>query len=321
MTRREMNCRTMNRRAILKGALGGAASGALGLTLPPLTRAAFSQESLAVVPVSDGFVMLTGAGGNVLVRTASTGQVLVDSGAAASTDAVLKRLRDMPGAGHVTTVFNTHWHGEQVGGNLAFGRSEATIVAHEKTRAHLATDYYLQNEDRYQKAQPPAARPTVTFFTGDQTLAGDKRIAYGHLNEAHTDGDIYVFFRDANVLAVGDAISPVKDPVLDWFGGGWVGGRADSQEKLLKLVDDKTRIVPSYGPVVGRAELKAEFDMTAELYDRMLDLLKKGMSAQDMLDAGLMKGLSRTFRDPFRFAYDAHKGYWAHHNSLTGDVL
>jgi hypothetical protein len=61
--------------------------------------------------------------------------------------------------------------------------------------------------------------------------------------------------------------------------------------------------------------------MTSELYDRMLDLLKKGMSAQDMLDAGLMKDLPRTLRDPFRFAYDAHKGYWAHHNSLSGDVL
>src|ERR1700758_4705296 len=112
----------MNRRAIVKGALGGV----LGLTLPPFARSAFSQESLAVVPVSEGFVMLTGAGGNVLVRTASIGQVLVDSGAAAFTDPVLKRLRELPGAGHVTTVFNTHWHREQVGGNLAFGRSEAT---------------------------------------------------------------------------------------------------------------------------------------------------------------------------------------------------
>ena len=150
----------MNRRAILKGALGGV----LGLTLPPFARSAFSQESPAVVPVSEGFVMLTGAGGNVLVRTASTGQVLVDSGAAESTDAVLKRLRELPGAGRVTTVFNTHWHREQVGGNLAFGRSEATIIAHEKTRAHLATDYYLQDEDRYEKALPAAARPTVTFL-------------------------------------------------------------------------------------------------------------------------------------------------------------
>ncbi len=307
----------MNRRSILKGALGGV----VGLTLPPIAQSAFAQQGPAVVPVSDGFVMLTGAGGNILVRTANTGQVLVDSGGAAFTDAVVKRLRDLPGAGHVTTLFNTHWHREQVGGNLAFGPSETTIIAHEKTRAHLATDYYLWGEDRYEKALPTAAYPTVTFFTGDQMLAGDKRIEYGHLLEAHTDGDIYVFFRDANVLAAGDAIAPLKDPVLDWFGGGWLGGRADSQEKLLKLTDEKTRIVPSYGPVVGRAELQAEFDMTRTLFDRMLDMVKKGMSAQDMLDAGVMKGLNRTFSDPYRFAYDAHKGYWAHHNSLSPELL
>src|SRR5215475_2636222 len=155
----------MNRRAVLTGALGVV----VGLTLTPLARSAFAQEMPAVVPVSDGFVMLTGAGGNILVRTASTGQVLVDSGAAKSTDAVLARLKAMPGAGRVTTLFNTHWHREQVGGNLAFGRSGATIVAHEKTRAHLSTDYYLQDEDRYEKALPKEARPTVTFFTGDQT--------------------------------------------------------------------------------------------------------------------------------------------------------
>lgn len=307
----------MNRRAILKGALGGV----LSLTLPPFARYAFSQESRAIVPVREGFVMLTGAGGNVLVRTASAGQVLVDGGAAAFTDAVLAHLRGLPGGGRVTTLFNTHWHREQVGGNLAFGRSEATIIAHEKTRAHLATDYYLWDEDRYEKARPAAAHPTVTFFSGDQALAGNERIEYGHLLEAHTDGDIYVFFRDANVLAAGDAISPLRDPVLDWFGGGWLGGRVDAQEKLLKLSNAETRIVPSYGPVVGRAELQAEFDMARVLFDRMLDLVRKGMSAQDMLDAGLMKDLSRTFRDPFRFTYDAYKGYWAHHNSLAPDVL
>src|SRR6266852_2220591 len=119
----------MNRRAILKGALGGV----LSLTLPTFARYAFSQESPAIVPVREGFVMLTGAGGNVLVRTASAGQVLVDSGAAELTDAVLKRLRELPGAGRVTTVFNTHWHLEQVGRNLAFGRSAATSGSNTAT--------------------------------------------------------------------------------------------------------------------------------------------------------------------------------------------
>ena len=307
----------MNRRAILKGALGGV----LGLALPPFARSAFSQENPVVVPVSDGFVMLTGAGGNVLVRTASAGQVLVDSGAAQFTGAVLARLRGLPGAGHVTTLFNTHWHREQVGGNLAFGRAGAIIVAHEKTRAHLATDYYLQHEERYEKALPKEAQPTKTFFDRGEILAGGQKIEYGHLLEAHTDGDIYVFFGDANVLAVGDAVSPLKDPELDWFGGGWLGGRVDAQQKLLELSNAQTRIVPSYGPVMGRAELQAESDMTRVLFDRMLEFVKKGMSAQDMLDAGVMKDLSRTLRDPYRFAYDAHKGYWAHHNSHAPNVL
>jgi len=218
-------------------------------------------------------------------------------------------------------VFNTHWHRDQVGGNLAFGRSKATIIAHEKTRAHLATDYYLPHEDRYEKALPKEAHPAKTFFDRGEILAGGQKIEYGHLVEAHTDGDIYVFFRDANVLAAGDAVSPLKDPVLDWFGGGWLGGRADAQQKLLELTNAQTRIVPSYGPVIGRAELQAEFDMTRMLFDRMLELVKKGMSAQDMIDEGVMKGLARTFSDPLKFAYDAHKGYWAHHNTLGGDVL
>jgi cyclase len=307
----------MNRRAILKGALAGV----VGLTLAPFSRYAFAQASPAIVPVTDNFIMLTGAGGNILVRSAGGGQVLVDSGAAEFTDAVLARLAELPGAGRVETVFNTHWHSEQVGGNLAFGQSGARIIAHEKTRAHLATDYYLRDEDRYQKALPVEAHPTESFFAGGETRAGDERVEYGHLVEAHTDGDIYVFFRDANVLAVGDAVSPVRDPVLDWFGGGWLGGRADAQQKLLELSNEETRIVPSYGPVVGRAELQAESDMMHLLYDRMLDFVKRGRSPQDMLDEGLLEGLYRTFDDPFKFAYDAHKGYWAHHNSLGGDVL
>jgi glyoxylase-like metal-dependent hydrolase (beta-lactamase superfamily II) len=301
----------------MKGVLGGV----VGLTLSPFARSAFAQQSPAIVPVRDGFVMLTGAGGNILVRTASAGQVLVDSGAAQFSAAVLARLRGLPGAGRVETVFNTHWHLEQVGGNLALGRSGATIIAHEKTRAHLAADYYLQHEDRYQKALPKEAHPTKTFFDRGEILSGGQKIEYGHLLEAHTDGDIYVLFRDANVLAVGDAVSPRKDPVLDWFGGGWLGGRLDAQQKLLDLSNAETRIVPSYGPVVGRAELQTEFDMTRVLFDRMLDLVRKGMSAQEMIDAGVMKGLSRTFDDPFKFAYDAHKGYWAHHNGLAPDVL
>jgi len=311
---------TTSRRALLKGGIG-ALGGFAGLSLAPFARVGFAQDLPAMIPVTDGFVMLTGAGGNILVRAASAGQVLVDSGVAESTEGVLAALAELPGAGRVQTLFNTHWHRDQVGGNAALGRSGATIIAHEKTRAHLATDYYLPGEDRYQKALPAMAHPTETFFSGGETLLGGERIEYGHLLEAHTDGDIYVYFRDANVLAVGDAVSPAVDPVLDWFGGGWLGGRVEAQEKLLAISDEETWIVPSVGPVVGRTELQAEHDMTLVLYDRMLELVRKGMSAEAQLAAGLLEGLYRTFDDPQQFAYDAYKGYWAHHNSLAADLL
>ena len=294
---------------------------AAGFSLAAFARYGFAQASPTVVPVAGDIAMLTGFGGNVLVRPTSEGQVLVDSGSVQSSEALLEALGRLPGSGRVQTLFNTHWHLEQVGGNAALGQAGTTIVAHEKTRAHLTTDYYVPAEDRYEKALPAEAHPTETFFSSGEMLIDGERVEYGHLVEAHTDGDIYVYFRDANVLAAGDAVSPEKDPELDWFGGGWLGGRVEALEKLLAISDADTRVVPSYGPVVGRAELQAEHDMTLVLYDRMLELVRKGMSAQDMLDAGLLQGLYRTFDDPFRFAYDAHKGYWAHHNSLAADLL
>src|SRR5258707_815267 len=287
----------MNRRAVLKGALGGV----VGLTLAPFARSAFAQEIPAVVPVSDGFVMLTGAGGNVLVRTANAGQVLVDSGAARFTDAVLARLRGLPGAGHVTTVFNTHWHREQVGGNLAFGWSGATIIAHEKTRAHLATDYYRFDEDRYEKALPAEARPTVTFFAGDQTLASDKRIEYGHLLEAHTDGDIYVFFRDANVLAAGDAISPLRDPERR---DGITRGQhvRVSEEYIDVAVGVRLEQVAVFDPLVASEGLVAgkKGDGRASLCGQrfLVPVLVKPVIIRRQMRPGLFVGDDRRSRPP-----------------------
>ncbi len=305
------------RRAILRGAAGGFAA----LSLAPSARWGFAAESAAIAPVTDGFVMLTGIGGTILVRSTAGGQVLVDSGAAEFADVVLSTLSELPGAGRVQTLFNTHWHLDQVGSNWALGRSGATIVAHEKTRAHLATDYYLPEEERYEKALPAEAQPTETFYASGGMLLDDERVEYGHLLEAHTDGDIYVFFRDSNVLAAGDAVSPGRDPELDWFGGGWLGGRVEAQEKLLGIIDEETRVVPSYGPVISRADVQAEYDMTLVLFDRMLDHVKKGMSAEDIFAAGVMDNLGRSFDDPLKFVSDAHKGYWAHHNSLAPEIL
>jgi glyoxylase-like metal-dependent hydrolase (beta-lactamase superfamily II) len=201
------------------------------------------------------------------------------------------------------------------------GRAGAHIVAHEKTRQRLAYGYYLPKEDRYQKPVPKEAQPAETFYTTGETKIGGERIEYGYLLEAHTDGDIYVYFRDSNVLAVGDAVSPVRDPELDWFGGGWLGGRVDSLTLLLELGDARTKIVPSYGPVIGRADVQKEHDMMLKLFERYVELVRKGDGAEDILAAGVIADSGRAWQDPHKFAYDAYKGMWAHHNTLMPDIV
>ena len=133
----------------------------------------------------------------------------------------------------------------------------------------MATPTWIPAEDRYRQPRPKAAHPTETFYGDGSTNAGGERIDYGYLLEAHTSGDIYVFFRDSNVLAVGDVASPVQDPSLDYFTGAWIGGRFDALDRLVELAKDDTRIVPGFGPAMTRAELKAERDMMKTIYDRV----------------------------------------------------
>src|ERR1700751_5329573 len=121
-----------------------------------------------------------------------------------------------------------------------FAAAGAKIVAHERTREWMATDYWVPGEERYEKARPKAARPTETFRTTGSMKAGGEQVDYGILTLDHTSGDIYVYSPNANVLAVGDVASPLRDPSLDYYTGAWIGGRVDAMDLLLRLANDRT---------------------------------------------------------------------------------
>lgn len=283
----------MNRRDVLKASLGGLAS------------RMFAQHPFEKVTVIDG------GGANVVSVNSGDGVVLVDSGVPKSLAAI----------SNVRLLFNTHYHVDQTGNNETFGAAGAKIVAHERTRQWMSTDYWVPAEERYEKARPKAARPTEVFETTGSLKAGDEQIDYGYLQLAHTSGDIYVHFRNANVLAVGDVASPLRDPALDWFTGAWIGGRVDAMDLLLKLADEQTMIVPAYGPMMTRAQFKAERDMMDELRTRLFNTVREGAGPKDMLAAGVLNGLPRTWKDPYKFLYDAAKGLWAHHDKIDANVV
>ena len=270
-------------------------------------------DTLGVIDLGDS---------NVLCSSADArGLVLVDSGSRASANQLLAALQNVRQDGKVQVVFNTHYHAEQTGNNERFTAAGAKIIAHEHTRQWMSTDYWVPAQERYEKARTKAAWPTDTFRVSGSLKADSGQIDYGLLPLAHTDGDIYVYFRESNVLAVGDVASPLRDPSLDYFTGAWIGGRVDAMDTILKMSTDQTRIVPAAGPVMTRAEFKAERDMMEEVRSRVWARTLKGDSPADMLDNGVLTGVRRTWKDPRKFLYDAAQGMFAHHNKLDPSVI
>jgi glyoxylase-like metal-dependent hydrolase (beta-lactamase superfamily II) len=294
-----------DRRHFLVTALGGALFSRFGI----------SQSSSATTKLTDSLTLINAAT-NVLAFSSNDGMILVDTGAPES-GATLKAALTTP----VRTAFNTHYHLENTGSNETFSQAGAKIIAHERTRQWMSSDYWVPAEDRFEKARPKAARPTEVFLTTGSLKAGSEQIDYGYLPLAHTSGDIYVFFKTANVLAVGDVASPARDPALDYFTGAWIGGRVEAMDMLLKVSNDQTRIVPAYGPIMTRAEFKAERDMMEEVRARLWKQVREGEGPKELLEGGVLKGLPRTWKDPYKFLYDAAKGMWAHHSKLDPNVV
>lgn len=288
------------------------------------SRRGLSAQQLAPPArrLTDNLVVLDLGDSNVLCSSADPqGLVLVDTGARRSVSQLTAAIQTIRQDAKVQIVFNTHYHADQTGNNETVAAGGAKIIAHAHTRQWMATDYWVPAENRYEKARPKAAWPTDTFRVTASLKAGTEQIDYGHLPLAHTDGDTYVFFRNANVLAVGDVASPLRDPALDFFTGAWIGGRVDAMDEILRISNEQTRIVPAAGVPMTRAEFKAERDMMEEVRSRVWARVLKGASPRDMMESGVLNGLPRTWKDPYKFLYDAAQGMFAHHNKLDPAVI
>jgi glyoxylase-like metal-dependent hydrolase (beta-lactamase superfamily II) len=298
------------RRDVLRGAAGVAG---LLLAAPLRGLAASAQaktDASGIVRLADDlFVLQLPGEANVVARTGGSGVLLVDGGSAGAYDALMKAVSGLPQAGPVRTLFNTHWHPEQTGSNERLGQAGVTIVAHENTRLWLTTDVTWPWDGRRFKRLPKIAQPSKTFYTSD-TLDG---VRYGYIPDAaHTDGDLYVFFPDQNVLAVGDAVSGQGWPVVDWTTGGWIGGIVGGLQRLQTLANEDTRIVPGRGPVLSLADLRAQSEMYGTIYDRLTRLLNTGRGPGEAVAARPTKEFDERMGNPDEFVRRAFESLWAY---------
>jgi glyoxylase-like metal-dependent hydrolase (beta-lactamase superfamily II) len=313
-----------DRREFLRLGLGAAAAvasaGAAGFARTAAAQQ-FATKSLNVRQLRDSLYQLEGAASNMLLFDHRAARLMVDSGAADNGAELALIISQRLGGAPVGVLLNTHWHPEHTGGNDMLGRGGAKIIAHETTRLWMGTEYYVDWQDKTYEPRADIALPNDTFYSSDpQPIAidiGDERIEYGHLREAHTDGDIYVLFRERNVLAAGGAVGgdPRRGapayPVPDYATGGWIGGLIAANEKLLELANEETLIVPHAGPPQSRADLQAQLAMLRTMRERVESLMRKGKSAAEMIESGVTKDFDERYGDAGAlFVKNVYEGLW-----------
>jgi glyoxylase-like metal-dependent hydrolase (beta-lactamase superfamily II) len=297
------------RRQLLKAALAGAAGVALGT--PAVSLVAQAGQAPVITKLSDDLYVVALPGeANVVAQTGAVGVLLVDGASAGAAGALMAAVAGLPGGGPVQTLFNTHWHPEQTGSNALVGAAGKTIIAQENTRLWLATDVAWPWNGRKFPRFPKTAQPNKTFYDTGQLPSG---VRYGYIPDAaHTDGDLYVFFPNQNVLAIGDVLTGQGWPAVDWATGGWIGGMAGAVRRLQTLVDANTRIVAARGPVFGQAELKVQADMYQTIYDRLSTMLNKGLSPSEAVAAKPTKEFDAQMGNGDEFVRRSFESLWGY---------
>ncbi len=273
---------------------------ALSLALvaaPALAQRDFSRVEIKATEVTAGVYMLEGAGGNIGLSVGADGAFVIDDQFAPLSDKIMAAIKAID-ARPVEFVLNTHWHGDHTGGNEAFGAAGAHIVAHDNVRKRLKEG--LKRETSETPPAPEGALPVVTFSDQVSFYWNGRDIRVIHLNDAHTDGDAIIHFRDANVIHTGDIYFNTGGyPYVDLQSGGTFDGLIAAQEAILALSDDKTAIIPGHGALASKATLAANIAMLKDVRARIAVLITQGLTEDQVVKADPLKDLSETWGKGF----------------------
>lgn len=247
------------------------------------------ESGLTAQRLSETVSVLFGQGGNIGVFEGPDGVFIIDDkyeGDGEMISAAVARLSELP----ITHVLNTHWHFDHAGSNDFFGHNGSVIIAHDNVRKMLASGAFLSVVDR---DVPPAAAEALPVITFDDSLSlhlNGEEVHMFHVMPGHTDGDGIVWFKDSNIIHMGDTFLAGIYPLIDVDSGGSIDGMITTADTVLNFINDETQVIPGHGPISTRADLKAYRDMCATLRDRIAEMKGRGMSLEAVLAADITKG-------------------------------
>jgi len=254
------------------------------------------SRTINLVTVTNNIYMFKGKGGNIGVSTGEDGVLMIDDQFAETTPEILniaKSLSDKP----IQFLVNTHHHGDHTGGNVNMIINGTIIFAHDNVRNRLLqgerekfakeqeTTFNknleeLSKEGNKEKAEAKAKEgvqkmgdftpsvntyPAITFSDNMTFHYNGEKIMVFHVANAHTDGDVMVYFTQSNVLHTGDVFFNGRYPIVDTASGGNYNGYIKALSRILALIDEETKIIPGHGDLATKSDVKYSHDMMVAL--------------------------------------------------------
>ena len=257
---------------------------ALVITLSAGAQQNWDSIQVTSQQVRDNIYMLTGSGGNIGVLTGEDGVVMIDDQFLQLGDKIKEAIAALD-KGPIRFTLNTHIHGDHSGSNEYFKRAGSTIVAHDVVRERMI-----------KQPREKDAWPVITFPGKLSLHLNGQDIDLLHFEPGHTDGDVIIHFRQANVFHMGDVFVRYGYPYIDMSNGGNINGLISTVDKVLAIMNDQSLVIPGHGEVCKKDEVKKYRDRLATIRDKVASALKQGKKPEDLAGLGITK------------AYDAEWG-------------
>lgn len=287
-------------------------AGTLGLAQAPQTMFTPAQApqpqqvgSVEVARLQGNVYLATAGGFNAAFQVGPDGILVADTLPAQYAEDLVKAIRTVSNA-PIRFIFNTHWHPEAIGGNLAVGDAGEIVVAgnfagqaaSQASRAyiwgHENMITRLADTEGTPNAVPVLAWPTDSFFGRYRdTFFNGESVMMLHQPNAHTDGDSFIYFRRSDVIVTGDIYQNVSFPIIKVDEGGSIQGIIEALANLLELTvpaknqEGGTIVVPVRGRLADEADVADYYWMTVVLRDRVADAIKRGLTLEQVKAARL----------------------------------
>lgn len=235
----------------------------------------FKDIEINASPLAENIYMLTGSGGNMAAVANPDAVLLIDSQYAELAEKIRAKLNTLS-QGELTTLINTHMHGDHVGGNTALA-ANANIIAHKNVQLRLSNN---ANFD-------PAGLPKTTIEQTTTLQHGSTTLILEPMPASHTDGDMLIWFPEHNIVHMGDLLFQGRFPFVDTNNGGNVQQYIENTRYVLSKIDDNTQVIPGHGDLTNKAGLAAELSMLEQTLARVQAMRAEGLTEEQMIAQGL----------------------------------